>query len=97
MSGLDLSSLQTLLLGGAGARRRWPATPPAAGSWKLWSAKMSAGRRLVEHGVRFVHLYSGTHLGDDWDNAHNDLTGSHNRMAMKTDKPIAGLLHDLKA
>jgi uncharacterized protein (DUF1501 family) len=47
--------------------------------------------------VRFVQLYSGTHLGDDWDGAHNDLTGSHNKMAAKTDKPISGLLQDLKS
>jgi hypothetical protein len=59
--------------------------------------KCLLARRLVERGVRFVHLYSGTHLGDDWDGAHNDLTGSHNKMAAKTDKPISGLLKDLKA
>ena len=47
--------------------------------------------------VRFIHLYSGTHLGDDWDGADNDLTGSHNKMAAKTDKPISGLLKDLRA
>jgi hypothetical protein len=54
-------------------------------------------RRLVERGVRFIQLYSGTHLGDDWDGAHNDLTGSHVKMAAKSDLPIAGLLKDLKA
>jgi hypothetical protein len=59
--------------------------------------KCLLARRLVERGVRFIHLYSGTHLGDDWDGAHNDLTGSHNKMAAKTDKPISGLLKDLKA
>ena len=59
--------------------------------------KCLLARRLVERGVRFVQLYSGTHLGDDWDGAHNDLTGSHNKMAAKTDKPIAGLLKDLQA
>lgn len=59
--------------------------------------KCLLARRLVERGVRFIHLYSGTHLGDDWDGAHNDLTGSHNKMAAKTDKPISGLLQDLKA
>ena len=59
--------------------------------------KCLLARRLVERGVRFVQLYSGTHLGDDWDGAHNDLTGSHNKMAAKTDQPIAGLLTDLKA
>ncbi|MFN3322753.1 MAG: DUF1501 domain-containing protein [Bryobacteraceae bacterium] len=59
--------------------------------------KCLLARRLVERGVRFIQLYSGTQVGDDWDNAHNDLIASHNRMASKTDKPIAGLLHDLKS
>jgi len=54
-------------------------------------------RRLVERGVRFIQVYSGTHLGDDWDGAHNDLTGSHNKMAAKSDLPVSGLLTDLRA
>jgi len=58
--------------------------------------KCLLARRLLERGVRFVQLYSGTHLGDDWDNAHNDLTGSHQKMAKKSDLPIAGLLADLR-
>jgi len=59
--------------------------------------KCLLARRLVERGVRFVQLYSGTTLGDDWDNAHTDLIASHTKMAGKTDGPIAGLLKDLKA
>ena len=59
--------------------------------------KCLLARRLVERGVRFIQLYSGTHLGDDWDGAHNDLTGSHNKMAAKSDLPVAGLLADLKS
>ena len=58
--------------------------------------KCLLARRLVERGVRFVQLYSGTNVGDDWDNAHTDLIASHTRMAGKSDKPIAGLLEDLK-
>ncbi|MBZ2186061.1 MAG: DUF1501 domain-containing protein [Bryobacter sp.] len=57
--------------------------------------KCLLARRLVERGVRFVQLYSGTNLGDDWDDAHNDLLGSHNKMAKKSDLPVAGLLADL--
>ena len=53
-------------------------------------------RRLVERGVRFIELISGTNVGQDWDDAHTDLTGSHARMTKKTDKPIAGLILDLK-
>jgi hypothetical protein len=51
-------------------------------------------RRLVERGVRFVQLYSGA--GSKWD-AHSDIEGNHSRLCRATDKPIAGLLKDLKA
>jgi hypothetical protein len=53
-------------------------------------------RRLVERGVRFVQLYSGgAHNDDNWD-AHSDMVANHNLHAGETDKPIAGLLADLK-
>jgi len=52
------------------------------------------GRRLVERGVRFVQLYSGG--GSAWD-AHADIEENHTRMCKSSDKPIAGLLKDLKA
>jgi hypothetical protein len=53
-------------------------------------------RRLVERGVRFIQLYSGGNHGDDnWD-AHGDLVSNHTRHAGATDKPIAGLIADLK-
>ena len=58
--------------------------------------KCLLARRLAERGVRLIQLYAGSHLGDDWDGAHNDLIGSHKKMAAKTDKPIAALLADLK-
>jgi len=50
-------------------------------------------RRLVERGVRFVELYSGS--GSGWD-AHNNIEGNHSKMCRSSDKPIAGLLTDLK-
>ncbi len=53
-------------------------------------------RRLVERGVRFVQLYAGgAHNDSNWD-AHGDLEKNHNFHAGRTDKPIAGLLKDLK-
>ncbi|HEV7401361.1 MAG TPA: DUF1501 domain-containing protein [Chthoniobacteraceae bacterium] len=53
-------------------------------------------RRMVERGVRFIQLYSGgAHADDNWD-AHGDLVKNHNFHAGRTDKPIAGLLKDLK-
>ena len=51
-------------------------------------------RRLVERGVRFVELYCGT--GSQWD-AHTDIEGNHTKMCGISDRPIAGLLTDLKA
>lgn len=58
-------------------------------------------RRLVERGVRFIQVVSGYPVGVEegrrsWD-AHNDLDGNHSAMARMVDKPIAGLLADLKS
>jgi hypothetical protein len=50
-------------------------------------------RRLVERGVRFVQIYTG--VGSGWD-AHNDLEGNHSQLCRESDRPIAGLLKDLK-
>ncbi len=55
-------------------------------------------RRLVERDVRFIQLYAGggnANFLNFWD-AHGDLVNNHNRNARRTDKPIAGLLKDLK-
>ncbi|MCX7386817.1 MAG: DUF1501 domain-containing protein [Planctomycetales bacterium] len=47
-------------------------------------------RRLVERGVRFVQIYD-----DGWD-AHSELLKNHSTRCKAVDKPIAGLLKDLK-
>lgn len=53
-------------------------------------------RRLVERGVRFIQLYAGgAHNDDNWD-AHGDLFKNHTFHAGRTDRPIAGLIQDLK-
>jgi uncharacterized protein (DUF1501 family) len=58
--------------------------------------KCLLARRLVERGVRFVQVYSGgNHNDHNWD-AHGDLVLNHEKHAGATDKPIAGLLADLK-
>ena len=49
-------------------------------------------RRLVERGVRFVQLYIN---GQIWDN-HSNIASELKSACERTDKPIAGLLHDLK-
>ena len=52
-------------------------------------------RRLVERGVRFVQLYHGGG-GDGWD-THGENDAKHVRNGKQIDKPIAGLISDLKA
>lgn len=51
-------------------------------------------RRLVERGVRFVELYCGS--GSGWD-AHANIEANHGKWCKASDKPIAGLLADLKS
>lgn len=50
-------------------------------------------RRMIERDVRFVQLYSGDTNG--WD-AHSDVDQNHSEYCRRTDKPVAGLLKDLK-
>ncbi len=54
-------------------------------------------RRLIERGVRMVQLWTGD--GVSWD-AHDNVTGdgykSHTGEARRVDRPIAGLIRDLK-
>jgi hypothetical protein len=50
-------------------------------------------RRMVERGVRFVQLYHGS--GSKWD-AHSNLEKNHSGLCAASDKPVAGLLKDLK-
>jgi len=56
-----------------------------------------AARRLVERGVRMVQLWTGD--GVSWD-AHDNILGngykSHTGEALRVDRPIAGLIKDLK-
>jgi hypothetical protein len=65
---------------------------------ELFGRQCLMARRLVERGVRFVQLYHGG-LGiqnvDTWD-AHENVEDNHRRHAYEVDRPIAGLLTDLK-
>jgi len=49
-------------------------------------------RRLIERGVRFIQLFP---RGQAWDN-HRNIRGSLPSICEKTDKPVAGLLRDLR-
>jgi hypothetical protein len=70
---------------------------------EAYGTNMLRARRLVERGVRFVQVVSGPLdiLNDvtpdtNWD-AHQGLDLNHQANAKAVDKPIAGLLTDLKA
>jgi hypothetical protein len=57
------------------------------------------GRRLLERGVRFVQIFSGGPIAgsprSSWD-AHENVKENHSKEAGRIDKPVAGLLEDLK-
>jgi uncharacterized protein (DUF1501 family) len=53
-------------------------------------------RRLVERGVRFVQVISGSGDSKDWDH-HDDAYEGTLRQARKVDQPIAALLADLES
>ncbi len=53
-------------------------------------------RRLVERGVRFVQIFHGSNGGAGaWD-AHGSLKSGHSALCGQVDRPIGGLLKDLK-
>jgi hypothetical protein len=53
-------------------------------------------RRLVESGVRFVQLISASGGGNGWD-THRNIGGALPGLCQSIDKPMAGLLADLKS
>lgn len=55
-------------------------------------------RRLLEQGVRFVQVFSGGSFGSpriNWD-GHENVRENHSQEAKRIDRPVAGLLRDLK-
>jgi hypothetical protein len=62
---------------------------------KSFGERCLAARRLVERGVRFIQVYHGGGQASEWD-AHSELKKNHSRLCAQVDKPIAGLLKDLK-
>jgi hypothetical protein len=62
----------------------------------LYGRQCLIARRLVQRGVRFVELLCQNLGHDRWDQ-HSNLQTGHAANARAVDKPIAGLLKDLKA
>ena len=63
---------------------------------QLYGRQCLIARRLVERGVRFVEVLCPNVGADRWDQ-HSRLKAGHEKNAHAVDRPIAGLLRDLKA
>lgn len=59
----------------------------------IYGRRLLAARRLAEQGVRYTLVYLSDY--GEWD-SHNELKKLHARSAERVDKPLAGLLKDLK-
>lgn len=57
--------------------------------------QLLTARRFVERGVRFMQIMHGGGAAGAWDQ-HSSLKTKHAELAMQVDRPIAGLLQDLK-
>lgn len=57
--------------------------------------QLLAARRFVEKGVRFIQIQHGDGAAGAWDQ-HSNLKTAHSRLAMQVDRPVAGLIRDLK-
>jgi len=57
---------------------------------QVFGRKCLLARKLIEKGVRFVQIYSG-----GWD-SHDFLERAHGNLITSIDKPITGLIKDLK-
>lgn len=60
---------------------------------KLAGSRLLAARRLAERGVRFVQVFPSPY--GVWD-SHQKLRENHTRLCGSVDKPVAGLIKDLK-
>ena len=57
--------------------------------------QLLVARRLAERGVRFIQIQHGDGAAGAWD-SHSGLKKNHSSLAAQVDKPVAGLLKDLK-
>jgi hypothetical protein len=62
---------------------------------KPFATQLLAARRFAEQGVGFIQIMHGSGAAGAWD-AHSGLKANHTDLSAQVDKPIAGLLQDLK-
>ena len=60
-----------------------------------FARQLIVARRLAERGVRFIQIQHGDGAAGAWD-SHSGLKKNHSMLAEQVDKPISGLLKDLK-
>ena len=62
---------------------------------RSFGEQLLTARRFAENGVRFIQIMHGDGAAGAWDQ-HSNLKAKHAELAMQVDRPIAGLLQDLK-
>lgn len=62
---------------------------------KPFAEQLLAARRFVEKGVRFIQIQHGGGAAGAWDQ-HSGLRAGHSKLAKQVDRPVAGLITDLK-
>ncbi len=62
---------------------------------KPFGMQLLAARRFAEQGSRFIQIMHGDGAAGAWD-AHSNLQSNHENLAAQVDRPIAGLITDLK-
>ena len=60
-----------------------------------FARQLLTARRLAERGVRFIQIMHGDGAAGAWD-SHSGLKKNHSALAEQVDKPVSGLLKDLK-
>ncbi len=63
---------------------------------KPFGQQLLAARRFAERGVRIIQIMHGSGAAGAWDQ-HSNLKAKHSELAMQVDRPVAGLLKDLKS
>ncbi len=62
---------------------------------RAFGEQLLSARRLVERDVRFIQIMHGAGAAGAWDQ-HSDLKVKHAELATQVDRPIAGLITDLR-
>ncbi|MEM7476559.1 MAG: DUF1501 domain-containing protein [Planctomycetota bacterium] len=62
---------------------------------RSFGQQLLAARRFIEKGVRFIQIMHGDGAAGAWDQ-HSGLQKRHSELALQVDRPVSGLIRDLK-